>query len=172
MRARELTRKSSGLRLGWLTSFLLATVFLPSSLSLRLWETPPANWRTKSLQPPARRLRTRSHQPFVARRQIRARSAQRARSGVARRRRAHRQSRAGDGNCRGRSLREPARICLDGRDRDRLRRKEGRAGLLAAIANGNAFRSALPIVLKKLFCSRKSSQCSTSPWSKCPEDLA
>jgi hypothetical protein len=32
MRARESTRKSSGLRLGWLTSFLLATVFLPSSL--------------------------------------------------------------------------------------------------------------------------------------------
>ena len=33
MRARESTRKSSGLRLGWLTSFLLATVFLPASLS-------------------------------------------------------------------------------------------------------------------------------------------
>jgi hypothetical protein len=33
MRARESTRKSSGLRLGWLTSFLLATVFLPTSLS-------------------------------------------------------------------------------------------------------------------------------------------
>ncbi len=32
MRARESTRKSSGLRLGWLTSFLLATVFLPTSL--------------------------------------------------------------------------------------------------------------------------------------------
>jgi hypothetical protein len=32
MRAREFTRKLSGLRLGWLTSFLLATVFLPSSL--------------------------------------------------------------------------------------------------------------------------------------------
>jgi len=32
MRARESTRKSSGLRLGWLTSFLLATVVLPSSL--------------------------------------------------------------------------------------------------------------------------------------------
>ena len=32
MRARESTRKSSGLRLGWLTSFLLATIFLPSSL--------------------------------------------------------------------------------------------------------------------------------------------
>jgi len=32
MRARESTRKSGGLRLGWLTSFLLATVFLPSSL--------------------------------------------------------------------------------------------------------------------------------------------
>jgi hypothetical protein len=32
MRARESTRKSSGLRLSWLTSFLLATVFLPSSL--------------------------------------------------------------------------------------------------------------------------------------------
>src|SRR5260370_25163874 len=32
MRARESTRKSRGLRLGWLTSFLLATVFLPSSL--------------------------------------------------------------------------------------------------------------------------------------------
>jgi hypothetical protein len=32
MRARESTRKSSDLRLGWLTSFLLATVFLPSSL--------------------------------------------------------------------------------------------------------------------------------------------
>jgi hypothetical protein len=32
MRARESTRKSSGLRLGWLTSFLLATTFLPSSL--------------------------------------------------------------------------------------------------------------------------------------------
>src|ERR1700687_5566643 len=32
MRARESTRKSSGLRLGWLTSFLLATVFLPSTL--------------------------------------------------------------------------------------------------------------------------------------------
>src|ERR1700675_4533143 len=31
MRARESTRKSRGLRLGWLTSFLLATVFLPSS---------------------------------------------------------------------------------------------------------------------------------------------
>jgi hypothetical protein len=37
MRARESTREStrtsSGLRLGWLTSFLLATVFLPASLS-------------------------------------------------------------------------------------------------------------------------------------------
>jgi hypothetical protein len=37
MRARESTREStrtsSGLRLGWLTSFLLATVFLPTSLS-------------------------------------------------------------------------------------------------------------------------------------------
>jgi hypothetical protein len=33
MRARELTRKSSSLRLAWLTSFLLATTFLPSSLS-------------------------------------------------------------------------------------------------------------------------------------------
>ena len=33
MRARESSRKSSGLRLGWLTWFLLATVFLPSSLS-------------------------------------------------------------------------------------------------------------------------------------------
>src|ERR1700694_4487460 len=32
MRARESTRKSRGLRLGWLTSFLLATVFLPTSL--------------------------------------------------------------------------------------------------------------------------------------------
>ena len=32
MRARESTRRSRGLRLGWLTSFLLATVFLPSSL--------------------------------------------------------------------------------------------------------------------------------------------
>jgi hypothetical protein len=32
MRARESTRESSGLRLGWLTSFLLATVFLPTSL--------------------------------------------------------------------------------------------------------------------------------------------
>jgi hypothetical protein len=32
MRARESSRTSSGLRLGWLTSFLLATVFLPSSL--------------------------------------------------------------------------------------------------------------------------------------------
>ncbi|MGB9204484.1 MAG: hypothetical protein WCB94_11015 [Terriglobales bacterium] len=32
MRARESTRKSSGPRLGWLTSFLLATIFLPSSL--------------------------------------------------------------------------------------------------------------------------------------------
>lgn len=32
MRAREFTRKRSGLRLGWLTSFLLATAFLPSSL--------------------------------------------------------------------------------------------------------------------------------------------
>src|SRR5437660_4023540 len=32
MRARESTRKSSGLRLSWLTSFLLATVFLPPSL--------------------------------------------------------------------------------------------------------------------------------------------
>src|SRR6266446_8211214 len=32
MRARESTRKSSGLRLSWLASFLLATVFLPSSL--------------------------------------------------------------------------------------------------------------------------------------------
>src|ERR1700694_2884654 len=32
MRARESTRKSRGLRLGWLTSFLLATVFLPPSL--------------------------------------------------------------------------------------------------------------------------------------------
>jgi hypothetical protein len=32
MRARESTRKSSGLRLGWLTSLLLATAFLPSSL--------------------------------------------------------------------------------------------------------------------------------------------
>ena len=32
MRARASTRKSRGLRLGWLTSFLLATVFLPSSL--------------------------------------------------------------------------------------------------------------------------------------------
>ena len=32
MQARESTRTSSGLRLGWLTSFLLATVFLPSSL--------------------------------------------------------------------------------------------------------------------------------------------
>src|SRR5229473_4034431 len=33
MRARESTRTSSGLRLGWLTSTLLATVFLPASLS-------------------------------------------------------------------------------------------------------------------------------------------
>src|SRR5260370_34042910 len=33
MRARESTRKSSGLRLSWLTSTLLATVFLPASLS-------------------------------------------------------------------------------------------------------------------------------------------
>ncbi len=33
MRAREFTRTSSGLRLGWLISFLLATVFLSSSLS-------------------------------------------------------------------------------------------------------------------------------------------
>ncbi len=32
MRARESSRTSSGLRLGWLTSFLLAAVFLPSSL--------------------------------------------------------------------------------------------------------------------------------------------
>src|ERR1700730_5281258 len=32
MRARESTRKSRGLRLGWSTSFLLATVFLPPSL--------------------------------------------------------------------------------------------------------------------------------------------
>jgi hypothetical protein len=32
MRARGSSRKSSGLRLGWLTSFLLATIFLPSSL--------------------------------------------------------------------------------------------------------------------------------------------
>ena len=32
MRARKSTRKSSGLRLGWLTSLLLAAVFLPSSL--------------------------------------------------------------------------------------------------------------------------------------------
>ncbi len=32
MRARESTRKSSGLRLGWLTSLLLATVFLPPSV--------------------------------------------------------------------------------------------------------------------------------------------
>ncbi len=32
MRARESSRTSSGLRLGWLTSLLLATVFLPSSL--------------------------------------------------------------------------------------------------------------------------------------------
>jgi len=32
MRARESTRKSSDLRLGWLTSFFLATVFLPPSL--------------------------------------------------------------------------------------------------------------------------------------------
>src|SRR6202158_3595475 len=32
MRARESTRKSRGLRLGWLTSFILATVFLPTSL--------------------------------------------------------------------------------------------------------------------------------------------
>src|SRR6202023_3081473 len=32
MRARESTRKSRGLRLGWLTSFLLATVFFPPSL--------------------------------------------------------------------------------------------------------------------------------------------
>jgi len=32
MRARESTKESSGLRLGWLTSFLLATVFLPTSL--------------------------------------------------------------------------------------------------------------------------------------------
>jgi len=32
MQARESTRTPSGLRLGWLTSFLLATVFLPSSL--------------------------------------------------------------------------------------------------------------------------------------------
>src|SRR5260370_10054327 len=33
MRARESTRKSSGLRLSWLTSTLLASVFLPASLS-------------------------------------------------------------------------------------------------------------------------------------------
>src|SRR5437879_12635439 len=32
MRARESTRKYSGLRLSWLTSFLIATVFLPTSL--------------------------------------------------------------------------------------------------------------------------------------------
>lgn len=32
MRARESSRTSSGLRLGWLTAFLLATIFLPSSL--------------------------------------------------------------------------------------------------------------------------------------------
>src|SRR4030081_3907310 len=32
MRARESTRESSGLRLGWLTAFLLATIFLPTSL--------------------------------------------------------------------------------------------------------------------------------------------
>jgi hypothetical protein len=32
MRARESSRTSSGLRLGWLTSFLLAVIFLPSSL--------------------------------------------------------------------------------------------------------------------------------------------
>jgi hypothetical protein len=32
MRAREFTGEPSGLQLGWLTSFLLATVFLPSSL--------------------------------------------------------------------------------------------------------------------------------------------
>src|ERR1019366_6036239 len=31
MRARESTRKSSGLRLGWLTSFLLATIFFSPS---------------------------------------------------------------------------------------------------------------------------------------------
>src|SRR5229473_3905140 len=44
MRARESTRKSSGLRLGWLTSFLLATVFLPSAL------------RASSLEDTARQL--------------------------------------------------------------------------------------------------------------------
>src|SRR5258708_38966118 len=32
MRARESTRKSSGLRLGWLAWFFLATAFLPASL--------------------------------------------------------------------------------------------------------------------------------------------
>src|SRR5712692_56316 len=44
MRARESTRKSSGLRLGWLTSFLLAIVFLPSAL------------RASSLEDTARQL--------------------------------------------------------------------------------------------------------------------
>jgi hypothetical protein len=36
MRALEPTRKSSGLRLGWLTSFLLAAIFIPSFLSASL----------------------------------------------------------------------------------------------------------------------------------------
>ena len=44
------------------------------------------------------------------------------------------------GTDRSRSLREPARIRLDGRDCDRIRREEGRPGLVAAIANGNAIR--------------------------------
>ena len=142
---------SSGLRLGWLTSFLLATVFLPSSLCASgLGDTARqlAHKIAAAAGPGAFALEVTNRSSLDDKSVREVRSALETQlhvEGVQ-----HRQSRASDGNSRGRSLREPARIRLDGRDYDRLRREEGRHGLVAATANRNRtpFTPALPIILK------------------------
>jgi len=142
-------RASSGLRFAWLTSFVLAAVFLPFSLSASpLADTARqlAHKIAAASGPGAFALEVTNHSSLATKRH--AKCAARSKRNC-RRRRASRQSRAGDGNCRGRPFRQPARICLVRRDRGRLRRKESRAGRLAPIIDGKAFRSGLPITLKK-----------------------
>jgi len=98
---------------------------------------------------------------FVARRQSGTRSAQRARSGTAGRRRASRQSEQRWELSRS-SFPTTCRNMLVRRDRGRLRRKKVAAGRFAR-SSREGFRSGVANHLKKTCCSRKSNQCLTSP---------
>jgi len=175
MRARESTRKSRGLRLGWLSSFLLATVFLPSSLC--------ASGLGDTARQLARKIAAAAGPGAIAleianRSSLDDKSVREVRSALEAQLHLEGVSTAKAEQAMGtvavvlsESLREyvwTAEIAI-GSD-------EKRVALVtlprSSAGTGAPFTTALPIVLKQLSCSRRNSRCSTSPWSKCPEELA